>query len=130
LESIERAIRNAFAKADAHNPATRQRIYEAAWGAHERALTTNTALRKSKTRFPILKLSSKQGRPRLGRNLVWMPHLRLIRFWAMMSIKLGLRSIPLISEPLPGRASGLRLISAMKQVFRARIARRRSVRRL
>ncbi len=44
MESIERAIRNAFAKADAHNPATRQRIYEAAWGAHERALTTNTAL--------------------------------------------------------------------------------------
>lgn len=44
LESIERAIRNAFAKADAHNPSTRQRIYEAAWGAHERALTANTAL--------------------------------------------------------------------------------------
>lgn len=44
MESIERAIRNAFAKADAHNPATRQRIYEAAWGAHERALTTNSAL--------------------------------------------------------------------------------------
>ncbi len=44
LESIERAIRNAFAKADAYNPATRQRIYESAWGAHERALATNTAL--------------------------------------------------------------------------------------
>lgn len=44
MESIERAIRNAFAKADAHNPATRQRIYESAWGAHERALATNTAL--------------------------------------------------------------------------------------
>ncbi|PWL18922.1 hypothetical protein DKP76_07690 [Falsochrobactrum shanghaiense] len=44
MESIERAIRNAFAKAEAHNPATRQRIYEAAWGAHERALATNTAL--------------------------------------------------------------------------------------
>jgi len=44
LESIERAIRNAFAKSDAHNPATRQRIYEAAWGAHERALTSNAAL--------------------------------------------------------------------------------------
>ena len=44
MESIERAIRNAFAKSDAHNPATRQRIYEAAWGAHERALTSNTAL--------------------------------------------------------------------------------------
>lgn len=44
MESIERAIRNAFAKADAHNAATRQRIYEAAWGAHERALATNAAL--------------------------------------------------------------------------------------
>ncbi|KAB2709607.1 hypothetical protein FHW20_002262 [Ochrobactrum intermedium] len=44
MESIERAIRNAFAKADAHNPATRQRIYESAWGAHERALATNAAL--------------------------------------------------------------------------------------
>jgi len=44
LESIERAIRSAFAKSDAHNPATRQRIYEAAWGAHERALISNTAL--------------------------------------------------------------------------------------
>ncbi len=44
MESIERAIRNAFAKSDAHNPVTRQRIYEAAWGAHERALTANAAL--------------------------------------------------------------------------------------
>ena len=44
MESIERAIRNAFAKADAYNPAIRQRIYESAWGAHERALATNTAL--------------------------------------------------------------------------------------
>ncbi|MCX2698107.1 MULTISPECIES: hypothetical protein [Ochrobactrum] len=44
MESIERAIRNAFAKSDAHNPATRQRIYEAAWGAHERALVSNSAL--------------------------------------------------------------------------------------
>lgn len=44
MESIERAIRTAFAKSDAHNPATRQRIYEAAWGAHERALAANTAL--------------------------------------------------------------------------------------
>lgn len=44
MESIERAIRNAFAKSDAHNPVTRQRIYEAAWGAHERALIANAAL--------------------------------------------------------------------------------------
>lgn len=44
MESIERAIRNAFEKADAHNPATRQRIYESAWSAHERALAANTAL--------------------------------------------------------------------------------------
>lgn len=44
LESIERAIRNAFAKADAQNATTRQRIYESAWGAHERALNANTAL--------------------------------------------------------------------------------------
>ncbi len=47
MEGIERAIRNAFAKADAHNPAIRQRIYESAWGAHERALATNTALSSS-----------------------------------------------------------------------------------
>lgn len=44
MESIDRAIRGAFAKTEAHNPATRQRIYEAAWGAHERALAANTSL--------------------------------------------------------------------------------------
>lgn len=44
MESIDRAIRGAFAKTEAHNPATRQRIYEAAWGAHERALVANTTL--------------------------------------------------------------------------------------
>lgn len=47
MESIERAIRSAFAKADAHNPATRQRIYESAWSAHERALASNSALSAS-----------------------------------------------------------------------------------
>lgn len=50
LESIERAIRNAFAKSDAHSPAARQRIYEAAWGAHERALVANTALSEEQKR--------------------------------------------------------------------------------
>lgn len=50
MESIERAIRNAFAKSDAHSPATRQRIYEAAWGAHERALVANTALSEEQKR--------------------------------------------------------------------------------
>lgn len=44
MESIDRAIRSAFAKTEAHNPATRQRIYEAAWGAHERALAANATL--------------------------------------------------------------------------------------
>ncbi|MFD1198087.1 hypothetical protein ACFQ3K_07140 [Brucella gallinifaecis] len=44
MESFERAIRNALAKSDAHNPATRQRIYEAAWSAHERAFASNTTL--------------------------------------------------------------------------------------
>ncbi len=44
MESIERAIRNAFAKTDAGNPAARQRIYESAWGAHERALAVNASL--------------------------------------------------------------------------------------
>ncbi|GGA79077.1 hypothetical protein GCM10011491_02900 [Brucella endophytica] len=44
MEGIERAIRNAFAKGDAANPATRQRIYESAWSAHEHALAANTSL--------------------------------------------------------------------------------------
>ncbi|GAB1580881.1 hypothetical protein [Phyllobacterium phragmitis] len=44
MEGIERAIRNAFAKGDAANPATRQRIYESAWSAHEHALAANTRL--------------------------------------------------------------------------------------
>jgi len=44
LEGIERAIRNAFAKGDAANPATRQRIYESAWSAHEHALAANANL--------------------------------------------------------------------------------------
>ncbi len=44
MESIERAIRSAFAKADAYNPTTRQRIYESAWGAHQRALAANDSL--------------------------------------------------------------------------------------
>ncbi|PRD41011.1 hypothetical protein C5748_23815 [Phyllobacterium phragmitis] len=44
MEGIERAIRNAFAKGDAGNPATRQRIYESAWSAHEHALSANAAL--------------------------------------------------------------------------------------
>ncbi|RCS24703.1 hypothetical protein DUT91_04280 [Phyllobacterium salinisoli] len=44
MEGIERAIRNAFAKGDAANPATRQRIYESAWSAHEHALSANAAL--------------------------------------------------------------------------------------
>ncbi len=44
LESIERAIRNAFTKADATNSEIRQRIYTSAWQAHERALAQNTQL--------------------------------------------------------------------------------------
>ncbi|KXF78701.1 hypothetical protein ATN84_02670 [Paramesorhizobium deserti] len=44
MEGIERAIRNAFAKGDAANPATRQRIYESAWSAHEHALAANAGL--------------------------------------------------------------------------------------
>lgn len=44
MEGIERAIRNAFAKGDAANPATRQRIYESAWSAHEHALAANASL--------------------------------------------------------------------------------------
>jgi hypothetical protein len=44
LEAIEQAIRNALAKADAANPAIRQKIYESAWGAHERSLAANGAL--------------------------------------------------------------------------------------
>ncbi|OYR13038.1 hypothetical protein [Brucella thiophenivorans] len=72
MESIERAIRNAFAKSDAHNPATRQRIYEAAWGAHERALTSNAALseeqkqqRRQKIKDAISEIEAefKSGRP-------------------------------------------------------------------
>jgi hypothetical protein len=44
LEAIEQAIRNALTKADAANPAIRQKIYESAWGAHERSLAANGAL--------------------------------------------------------------------------------------
>ncbi|MGH6861299.1 MAG: hypothetical protein ACRECY_13660, partial [Phyllobacterium sp.] len=44
MEAIEQAIRNALAKADAQNPAIRQKIYESAWNAHERSLAANGAL--------------------------------------------------------------------------------------
>ncbi len=44
LDNIERAIRNALAKVDVHNASSRQRIYESAWSAHERALAGNAAL--------------------------------------------------------------------------------------
>ncbi len=44
MEAIEQAIRNALAKSDAINPAIRQKIYESAWGAHERSLAANGAL--------------------------------------------------------------------------------------
>lgn len=44
MEGIEKAIRNAFAKADAANPAIRQRIYESAWAAQERTLVENASL--------------------------------------------------------------------------------------
>ena len=44
LEGLEKAIRNAFAKADASNSSIRQQIYESAWSAHERALLTNAKL--------------------------------------------------------------------------------------
>jgi hypothetical protein len=44
LEAIEQAIRNALTKADARNPAIRQKVYESAWGAHERSLAANGAL--------------------------------------------------------------------------------------
>ncbi|MGU3577006.1 hypothetical protein ACLBWZ_15925 [Brucellaceae bacterium C25G] len=38
MERIERAIRNALAKADAANSEIRQRVYTSVWQAHERAL--------------------------------------------------------------------------------------------
>lgn len=44
MEAIEQAIRNALAKADVKNPAIRQKVYESAWGAHERSLAANGAL--------------------------------------------------------------------------------------
>ncbi|UXN61269.1 hypothetical protein [Phyllobacterium zundukense] len=44
LEAIEQAIRKALAKADVGNPAIRQKVYESAWGAHERSLAANGAL--------------------------------------------------------------------------------------
>ena len=47
LESIERAIRNAFTKADATNSEIRQRIYTSAWQAHERALAQNVQLEET-----------------------------------------------------------------------------------
>lgn len=85
MESIERAIRNAFAKSDAHNPATRQRIYEAAWGAHERALTSNAALseeqrqrRRGKVKDAISKIEaefkSSQAASTTREPSLGMPH--------------------------------------------------------
>ncbi|MFC4626284.1 hypothetical protein ACFO1V_13910 [Daeguia caeni] len=44
MNNMERAIRNALAKADAYSPAARRRVYEAAWAAQERALEVSTAL--------------------------------------------------------------------------------------
>jgi hypothetical protein len=44
LEAIEQAIRNALAKVDVGSPAIRQKVYESAWGAHERSLAANGAL--------------------------------------------------------------------------------------
>lgn len=44
MDNIERAIRSALEKTDARNIAARQRVYESAWGAQERALTANKSL--------------------------------------------------------------------------------------
>lgn len=44
MQGIESAIRNALIKADANDPAARQRIYEAVWSTHERTMAANTNL--------------------------------------------------------------------------------------
>lgn len=44
LDNIKQAIKNALVKTDAQNAASRQRVYESAWSAHERALAANAAL--------------------------------------------------------------------------------------
>lgn len=44
MQGIESAIRNALTKADANDPAARQRIYESVWSTHERAMAANTHL--------------------------------------------------------------------------------------
>lgn len=57
MEAIEQAIRKALAKSDVTNPAIRQKIYESAWGAHERSLAANGALddRQREDRREMLK---------------------------------------------------------------------------
>lgn len=44
MDNIKQAIKNALTKTDAQNAASRQRVYESAWSAHERALAANGAL--------------------------------------------------------------------------------------
>lgn len=44
MDNIERAIRSALEKADSGTMAVRQRIYESAWSAQERALTASRSL--------------------------------------------------------------------------------------
>lgn len=44
MTNAEKAIRNALLKIDTQNSALRQRVYESAWNAHERALANNRTL--------------------------------------------------------------------------------------
>lgn len=55
---MERAIRNALTKTDAYSPTARQRVYEAAWGAQERALGASTSLTDKQKENRRLKLKS------------------------------------------------------------------------
>lgn len=75
MDSIERAIKNAFAKADARNPTTRQRVYESAWGAHERALAANATLsdaqkttRREKIKQTISRIENEYARAAVVRQ--------------------------------------------------------------
>ncbi|MHC5308006.1 hypothetical protein [Bartonella sp. LJL80] len=59
MTNAEQAIRNALLKIDARNKATRRRVYESAWNAHERALLADETLndvKRSERRNRLMRL--------------------------------------------------------------------------
>jgi hypothetical protein len=73
LEAIEQAIRNALAKADVTNAEHRQRVYESAWGAHERSLAANERLddaqrqtRRERLKSVIMRIEAEMTAPKVA----------------------------------------------------------------